>query len=112
MLLPCKSRAEDEPRQDLANYEAQVEASELTLQGDGTSSPGSTIEKEIDQHCDVDHPLVLSEFEIIGRVRARPTGTTPMILTFGPHDLDNPRNWSKARKWYITCFVSMLNVLT
>lgn len=25
---------------------------------------------------------------------------------------DNPRNWSKGRKWYITCLVCMSNVLT
>ncbi|KAF2474873.1 MFS general substrate transporter [Lindgomyces ingoldianus] len=113
MVLPCKPRSEDPPREDVSKFEAAVEASELTLH-DNTPHEGiiSPAESEKRLHGDNTAPLVLSEFEVIRRVQALPHDNTPIILTFGPHDLDNPRNWSKARKWYITCFVSMLNVLT
>lgn len=52
------------------------------------------------------------EPEIFDHVRTRPDEDTPIYLTFSPTDKDNPRNWNKLRKWYITCFVSMLNILT
>lgn len=68
--------------------------------------------------CDVEHlskpdsKLALSEEEALAQSRADPEGMLPIYLTFAPDDRDNPRNWAKWRKWYITCFASMLNVVT
>jgi len=56
--------------------------------------------------------LWLSEDETLLRARNNPGNEEPIYVTFGPGDRDNPRNWGKARKWYITCFVSFLNVIT
>jgi hypothetical protein len=46
------------------------------------------------------------------RSRKYPKDEEPIWVTFALDDKDNPRNWGAARKWYITCLVSMLNVLT
>jgi multidrug resistance protein len=56
--------------------------------------------------------LTLSETEALAYARTHPTDQLPVYLTFVPDDQDNPRNWPKWRKRYITIFVSMLNVLT
>lgn len=56
--------------------------------------------------------LLLSEEEIIARVKANPDDSTPLYLTWAPDDKTNPRNWPKYKKWQITCFASFLNFLT
>lgn len=56
--------------------------------------------------------LLLSEEEIIARVKANPDDSTPLYLTWAPHDKTNPRNWPAWKKWQITCFASFLNFLT
>ncbi|KAK6384273.1 hypothetical protein LTR65_009749 [Meristemomyces frigidus] len=56
--------------------------------------------------------LLLNEEETLARARAHPDDATPMFVTFALHDTDNPRNWPKWKKWYITCFASFLNVIT
>jgi len=60
----------------------------------------------------VDGRLWLTEDEALARARANPNDTRPIYVIFGPHDRDNPRDWAKAKKWYITCFASWLNVMT
>ncbi|EAA61584.1 hypothetical protein AN7796.2 [Aspergillus nidulans FGSC A4] len=59
-----------------------------------------------------DTPLLVSEKEALALARSRPGEALPLLITFGPSDSDNPRCWGFWRKWYITCFVSMLNVVT
>jgi hypothetical protein len=61
---------------------------------------------------DVNSRLWLSEDEAYHHAKAHPDETREIFITFSPNDKDNPRNWSKAQKWYITCFASSLNVLT
>ena len=53
-----------------------------------------------------------SEEEALQHAREYPDDEQPVYLTYAFNDKDNPRNWPRWRKWYITCFVSMLNVLT
>lgn len=55
---------------------------------------------------------LLSEEEALQHAREHPDDDRPVYLTYSFNDKDNPRNWQKWKKWYITCFVSMLNVLT
>lgn len=55
---------------------------------------------------------LLNEEEALARAREQPDNTSPIYITFSPTDKDNPRNWPKMKKWYITCFASMLNVIT
>ncbi|KAJ5706566.1 hypothetical protein N7488_006367 [Penicillium malachiteum] len=56
--------------------------------------------------------LVLSEEQALAKARNSPNEALPIFITFGVDDHDNPRNWPKWRKWYISIFVSMLNVFT
>lgn len=58
------------------------------------------------------HRKFLSEEEALQHARENPDDEAPVYLAYSFNDGDNPRNWPKWRKWYITCFVSMLNVLT
>ncbi|KAI9368963.1 polyamine transporter [Aspergillus egyptiacus] len=57
-------------------------------------------------------PLVVSGEEALALARNSPNEALPLRITFGHGDRDNPRCWGYWRKWYITCFVSMLNVIT
>lgn len=56
--------------------------------------------------------LELSEADALERARQSPDEALDIHITYADHDTDNPRNWPKWRKWYITIFVSMLNVIT
>ena len=56
--------------------------------------------------------LVLSEEQALAKARTAPNEALPILITYGFNDRDNPRNWPKARKWYITCLASLLNVFT
>ncbi|KAK4553706.1 hypothetical protein LTR86_009204 [Recurvomyces mirabilis] len=61
----------------------------------------------------LDGGLLLNEDEVLALVRGgRAPTAVPIFITFARDDTANPRNWSKAKKWYITCFASFLNVLT
>lgn len=56
--------------------------------------------------------LVLSEEEALQRARQSPDEALDIHIAYADDDPDNPRSWPKWRKWYITIFVSMLNVIT
>ena len=56
--------------------------------------------------------LVLSEDHAIAKARSSPNDALPIVINYGLNDVDNPRNWPKWKKWYITIFVSLLNVFT
>ncbi|THU94673.1 MFS general substrate transporter [Dendrothele bispora CBS 962.96] len=48
-----------------------------------------------------------------GRVKVHVSPADPVFLdrievVFGPNDPDNPKNWSRLRRWYITVFASIL----
>ena len=60
----------------------------------------------------VEEKLALSEGEALARAQANPTKALQIYVCFSPEDRENPRNWGRSYKWYITCFVSLLNVLT
>ena len=59
-----------------------------------------------------DGRILLSEEQALDRAKELPNDSEPIYLTYSHSDHGNPRNWPKWKKWYITCFVSMLNVLT
>jgi hypothetical protein len=64
-------------------------------------------------HQTISHdPNFLSEEEALQHARVHPDDEQPVYLIYSFTDRDNPRNWPRWKKWYITCFVSMLNVLT
>lgn len=56
--------------------------------------------------------LLLSEEQALATARNHPNDALPILISYSHDDLDNPRNWPKWRKWYITIVVSMLNVFT
>jgi len=64
------------------------------------------------EHENVDDRLWVTDDEAYARARLHPDDTRPMYVIFAPDDEENPRNWSTVKKWYITCFVSFLNVMT
>jgi hypothetical protein len=75
---------------------------EKKIDSERSSTSGRT-RSEIE---DVNSRLWLSEDEAYHHAKTYPDETREIF------DKDNPRNWSKAQKWYITCFASSLNVLT
>lgn len=88
-------------REDPAEIEKKIDS-------ERSSTSGRT-RSEIEN---INSRLWLSEDEAYHHAKAHPDETREIFITFGPNDRDNPRNWSKAQKWYITCFASSLNVLT
>ncbi|KAF2723358.1 MFS general substrate transporter [Polychaeton citri CBS 116435] len=60
----------------------------------------------------IPNALLLNEDDALIKARAQPNDTQPIWITFSGHDPSNPRNWPKWQKWYITCFCSMLNIVT
>lgn len=88
-------------REDPAQAEKKLESQ--------SSSIHNTHPSEVER---VDQRLWLSEEDALARVRSRPDDAQPIYVMFSPQDRDNPRNWQKWKKWYITCFASMLNILT
>lgn len=83
-----------------------------TLHGSPHPSDVEKEDIELNQVSNTQSKLALSEDEALVRARANPQESLPIYLTFAPDDKDSPRNWPKWRRWYITCFVSMLNVVT
>lgn len=76
-------------------------------------SPHSSNKSDVEEGKHISNTkLAYSEEEALANARANPEETLPVYLTFAPDDKDNPRNWADWRKWYITCFASMLNVVT
>lgn len=55
--------------------------------------------------------LRLTDSEAINHIRAHSEDDTPILLHFSPDDADNPRNWSRSKKWMVTCLVAWLNFL-
>ena len=82
---------------------------EKKINSENSSINGGRSPAEIEN---VNSRLWLSEDEAYARAKSHPDETREIFITFSPNDRDNPRNWSKARKWYITCFASSLNVMT
>lgn len=71
-----------------------------------------TLEHKMSDSYREDLSQVVSEEEALARARRAPEEALPLCIVFGPGDPDNPRCWARWRKWYITCVVSMLNVVT
>lgn len=71
----------------------------------------NSIDKVEDGHGEMP-VLVLSEYDALERARQSPDEALDIHVAYADHDKDNPRSWPKWRKWYITCVVSMLNVVT
>lgn len=82
-----------------------------SLEEDGPIHQSQDAEKTSDS-CRENPSLLLSEEQALAKARANPNDAVPILITNGFDDRDNPRNWPKWRKWYITCVVSMLNVFT
>ncbi|KAF2140952.1 uncharacterized protein K452DRAFT_229687 [Aplosporella prunicola CBS 121167] len=55
---------------------------------------------------------MLPEEKILDYAKTHPNDPEPFYVTYAINDKDNPRNWPNWKRWYITCFVSLLNVLT
>ncbi|KAF1989720.1 polyamine transporter [Aulographum hederae CBS 113979] len=53
-----------------------------------------------------------TEEDALARAKACPNEALDIRLVYAPNDHDNPRNWPKLRRWYISIFVSWLNILT
>lgn len=91
---------------------APIIISIMTLPGEKkTTDELQDAEKNTDA-CRQSRALLLSEEEALEKARSSPNDALPIQIIYAASDPDNPRNWPKWRKWYITCVVSMLNVFT
>ncbi|KAL1646285.1 hypothetical protein SLS58_003241 [Diplodia intermedia] len=93
-------------RFDPADLEKELEPTRTSKLTDRDSPSGGI------QETPSDSRILLSEEQALNRARETPDDTEPIYLTYSINDKENPRNWPKWKKWYITCFVSMLNVFT
>ncbi|KAL0255068.1 hypothetical protein SLS55_009596 [Diplodia seriata] len=93
-------------RFDPADLEKELEPARTSKLTDRDSPSGGIRETPSDSR------ILLSEEQALNRAREIPDDTEPIYLTYSINDKENPRNWPKWKKWYITCFVSMLNVFT
>lgn len=95
--------------EDSSSLEKQVENDVPAQRYSGATAA----ERTGDEHSDHGaKKLYLSEEEAMRRARGYPGDKLPVYLTYSVNDKENPRSWSLGRKWFITCFVSLLNVLT
>jgi len=88
-------------REDPALTEKKIESENSSTNG----IPPAEIEH-------ADGRVIASEDDAYERARKEPQDKRPIYVVFAPDDRDNPRNWNKGKKWYITCFASFLNVMT
>lgn len=88
-------------REDPAQIEKKIESED--------SSINNTQHNQVENATD---RVWCSEEEALARARSHPYDKRLIFITFGEGDLSNPRNYPLWKKWYITCFVSSLNVLT
>ncbi|KUI71669.1 hypothetical protein VM1G_07090 [Cytospora mali] len=99
-------------RSDPARLEKEIESGRSSRPpslhhiSDASSPPDGT------QYTTSDGRIFLSEELALDRARQYPDENESIYLVYSAHDKDNPRNWPRWKKWYITCFVSMLNILT
>lgn len=71
----------------------------------------SGTDKEVEKTAAGDVKLTLSEEAALEHARASPDDNKPLYICFARDDRDSPRNFSKARKWYISIFAAWLNFL-
>ena len=86
-------------------------ASEKTSDSDHPHDMEKTVEEGGDAQRE-NLVLHLDEQEALELARQSPDDALPIGIKYGEYDRDNPRQWPKWRKWYITIVVSMLNVIT
>lgn len=111
LIVPAMMQADHQisGRSDPARLEKQREAEHGST---ALSSHQPDAPYGIERPTVSDDRNLLCEEEAIQHARQHPDDEQPIFLTYSFNDTDNPRNWPAWRKWYITCFVSMLNVLT
>lgn len=93
----------------------QVESSGRTSDTYPKSNDGGELGDNLAETGGVVHDegkLVLTEDEALDRARKFPKDKEPIYLCYSTTDRDNPRNWSKGKRWWVTCLVCWFNVLT
>ena len=98
----------DTRRSAAPSDEKQEDDSRKTSQSPGDTEP-TTLERN---DTTLSGGLLLNEDEALAKARTERAFTVPIFVTFHEHDPENPRNFPKWKKWYITCFVSGLNVVS
>ncbi|OJD29520.1 polyamine transporter [Diplodia corticola] len=101
-----ENQGQDADRFDPADLEKELEPTRTSKLNDSDSPSGGI------RATPSDDRILLSEEQALNRARELPNSTDPIYLTYSIDDKENPRNWPKWKRWYITCFVSMLNVFT
>lgn len=98
---------EHQTRPDLARLEKELDS-------DPSSRPTSIhhVADANSQASATNGRIFLSQEQALERARRCQDEDVPIYLAYATHDKDNPRNWPRWKKWYITCFVSILNILT
>lgn len=88
---------------------------EQSTERDGYSSPGASavhtsarppvVTTDPEKSASTDK-LILSEEDTLHHARTFREEDSPIYITFGPDDAENPRNWSQAAKWWNTMFIA------
>lgn len=93
--------------------EERVSSSAGTLPVGHESAPPTLpgIDVDIEKTASGDNRITLPEDAAFEHSRTFPEDRTQLRLCFSANDPDNPRNWSRAKKWYITLFVCWMNFL-
>lgn len=98
-----------------ADAEKQVESSGRTSDSSPTKSNNGGDRDDNLETGGVVHDegrLILTEDEALDRARKYPKDKEPIYLCYSTTDRDNPRNWTKGKRWWVTCLVCWFNVLT
>ncbi|KAK7525417.1 polyamine transporter [Phyllosticta citriasiana] len=98
-------------RPDVARLEKDVD-SKRSKESSNSDVLDANSPSSGNQGSAVESRTLLSEIQALERAKRNPNDAEPIYITYGIDDHDNPRNWPKWKKWYITCFASMLNILT
>ena len=98
-------------RRSTAPSDEKQDESRKTSQSPGDTDP-STLERNDTVLMTLSGGLLLNEDEALAKVRTERALTAPIFVTFNAHDPENPRDFPRWKKWYITCFVSGLNVIS
>lgn len=71
-----------------------------TPQEHGSNTLPAT-EQDMEKTASEDKKITLAEDAALTHARTFTKDRTPLHISFGPDDKDNPRNFSRARKWYM-----------
>lgn len=108
--------AKDTPSEAAASHHAAMDTSSSTRYSSSSRRPSHAhpSKESFDPNLDVNLPYRtltanahMEEYTVPSRTGEVPLDRTHNLVTFTPDDPENPKNWSKAFKWYCTMVVAL-----